>query len=95
MVMKLQLQYIDIINNCYDSRWNTFQWKSAPKKPNDLLIDYDDEDEILTKEKFWANNDIGDDSIPIYGQRDNNGVWRFQWDAGDVGGFIEGEDFNF
>ena len=49
----------------------------------------------LTKKEFWANNDVENDDIPVYGQKDNNGIWRFQWEAGDVGGFIEGEDFDF
>jgi hypothetical protein len=92
--MVMDSQYIDVIDSCYDSRWDTFKWKNAPKKSNDILMDYD-EGETLTKEKFWANNDVENDDIPVYGQKDNNGIWRFQWEAGDVGGFIEGEDFDF
>lgn len=87
-------QYTDVIDHHDDPRWDTFRWKNTPKNPNDTLMDYD-EGETLTKEEFWANNDVGDDDTPVYGQKNNNGIWRFQWEAGDVGGFIEGEDFDF
>jgi len=92
--MVIDSQYIDVINSCYDPRWDTFKWKIAPKKPNSILMDYD-EGETLTKEEFWTNNDLEKEDTPVYGQKDNNGIWRFQWEAGDIGGFIEGEDFDF
>ena len=75
---------------------DTFRWKKSPQNPNDMLMDYDENEEI-TKASFWETDMIGspiDYNIPNYAQEEN-GKWRFQWDAGDIGGFVEGEDFNF
>ena len=74
----------------------TFKWKGQPQNPDDMLMDYDEGEEI-TKASFWETdirNRSKEDTIPNYAQEEN-GKWRFQWDAGDIGGFVEGEDFTF
>jgi hypothetical protein len=76
--------------------YDTFRWKKAPANPNNKLIDYD-EDKEITKASFWETditNRSVEYTIPNYAQEEN-GKWRFQWDSGDMGGFVEGEDFTF
>jgi hypothetical protein len=79
-------------NNMYG-----FKWNSRPLHPDDMLFNYDD-DEELSKGEFWDDDNIAtqsEDHMPIYGIKDPNGTWRFEWDAGDIGGFKEGDDFTF
>jgi hypothetical protein len=75
---------------------NTFKWEEQPQNPGDMLMDYDEGEEV-TKASFWKTDIIDrsvEDTIPNYAQKEN-GKWRFYWDAGDIGGFVEGKDFNF
>ena len=74
--------------------FNTFQWKKAPANPDAQLEDLEEGDSI-SKREFWKNDITGRDpeySTPSYGGEDN-GVWTFSWDSGEISGFIEGEDF--
>ena len=72
--------------------FKTFKWKDQPANPKARLEDLENED-TLSKEDFWKSDIIGnDDSTPLYGS-ENNGVWTFSWDVGEISGFIEGEDF--
>ena len=75
----------------------TFKCKAQPENPNDMLMDYDEGEEI-TKASFWETDVINrpeEDTIPINGTQEEDGTWRFRWDAGSIGGFVEEEDFNF
>ena len=79
-------------NNMYG-----FKWNNLPQNPNDMLFNYDD-DEELSKGEFWDSDNIAtqpEDHMPTYGAKEPDGTWRFEWDSGDIGGFIEGEDFTF
>ena len=79
-------------NNMYG-----FKWNNLPQKPNDMLFDYDDDEEI-SKGEFWDSDNIAnatEDDLPTYGVKEPDGTWRLKWDSGDIGGFIEGEDFTF
>lgn len=74
-----------------------FKWNKRPQNPNDMLFSYDDEEEF-SKGEFWDSDDIAnqsEDDLPAYGRKEPDGTWRFEWDAGDIGGFVEGEDFTF
>jgi hypothetical protein len=72
--------------------FDTFKWKPQPSNPNAKLEDLENEDTV-SKGDFWKSDIIGNDSsTPTYGS-ENNGVWTFTWDSGEISGFIEGEDF--
>ena len=73
--------------------FDTFKWKPQPANPKAKLEDLENEDTV-SKGDFWKSDIIGNDnySTPIYGS-ENNGVWTFSWDEGELSGFIEGEDF--
>jgi len=87
-----------IINE--DRKWDyndgEIKWSDSPKQPEDTLYDYE-ENETLTKSEFW-NTDIKNREYeytqPAYGF-EKNGKWTFIWDSGEIGGFVEGEDFEF
>jgi len=72
--------------------FDTFKWKNQPSNPNAKLEDLEAGD-TLSKGDFWKSDIIGNDSsTPSYGS-ENNGVWTFAWESGEISGFIEGEDF--
>ena len=72
--------------------FDTFKWKNQPSNPNAKLEDLENEDTV-SKGDFWKSDIIGnEDSTPTYGS-ENNGVWTFTWESGEISGFIEGEDF--
>ena len=72
--------------------FDTFKWKNQPSNPNAKLEDLENEDTV-SKGDFWKSDIIGNDSsTPTYGS-ENNGVWTFTWESGEISGFIEGEDF--
>jgi len=72
--------------------FSTFKWKPQPANPKAKLEDLENED-TLSKGDFWKSDIIGNDSsTPSYGS-ENNGVWTFTWESGEISGFIEGEDF--
>ena len=72
--------------------FDTFKWKNQPSNPNAKLEDLENEDTV-SKGDFWKSDIIGNDSsTPTYGS-ENNGVWTFAWESGEISGFIEGEDF--
>ena len=73
--------------------FDTFKWKPQPANPKAKLEDLENEDTV-SKGDFWKSDIIGNDdySTPLYGS-ENNGVWTFSWDEGELSGFIEGEDF--
>jgi hypothetical protein len=72
--------------------FDTFKWKPQPSNPKAKLEDLENEDTV-SKGDFWKSDIIGNDSsTPTYGS-ENNGVWTFTWDSGEISGFIEGEDF--
>jgi hypothetical protein len=72
--------------------FDTFKWKPQPANPKAKLEDLENEDTV-SKGDFWKSDIIGNDSsTPTYGS-ENNGVWTFAWDSGEISGFIEGEDF--
>ena len=74
--------------------FDTFKWKNQPLNPNAKLEDLENADTV-SKGDFWKSDIIGnEDSTPSYGGEDN-GVWTFVWDSGEISGFIEGEDFTF
>lgn len=76
--------------------YDTFEWNEVPEHPEDMLMDYEEGDEI-TKAYFWETNIINepiDNTIPDYATKEN-GKWRFSWGTGNIGGFVEGEDFTF
>ena len=88
-------------NNDHDMEivFNTF-----PSNPEGLLYDNDEEEEF-TKADFWKT----DVTKPIHGteveqgylldvlyaDKNSDGTWEFIWDAGNISGFIEDEDFKF
>ena len=72
--------------------FDIFKWKNQPSNPNAKLEDLENEDTV-SKGDFWKSDIIGNDSsTPTYGS-ENNGVWTFAWESGEISGFIEGEDF--
>jgi hypothetical protein len=72
--------------------FDTFKWKNQPSNPNAKLEDLEAGD-TLSKGDFWKSDIIGNDSsTPTYGN-ENNGVWTFAWESGEISGFIEDEDF--
>ena len=73
--------------------FDTFKWKPQPANPKAKLEDLENEDTV-SKGDFWKSDIIGNDdySTPLYGS-ENNGLWTFSWDSGELSGFIEGEDF--
>jgi hypothetical protein len=80
--------------NLGPDNFDTFQWKDAPANPDAQLEDLENGGTV-SKGEFWKSDITGrdsEDSKPSYGGEDN-GVWTFSWDSGELSGFIEGEDF--
>jgi hypothetical protein len=77
-----------------DPELEGFTWNAQPAHPEDILFDHDEEEEF-SKADFWKYNDTSEQGRPTYGNIEDDGKWRFQWDAGDISGFVEGEDFTF
>jgi hypothetical protein len=75
---------------------DNFQWKSTPAHPGDMVRD-EEEGDYLTKDEFWRHNvtGLGDGSHPNQGRQLPDGTWVFYWDAGEMSGFVEGEDFTY
>jgi len=76
--------------------FDTFSWNDTPTNPDAQLEDLENGG-TMSKGEFWRSDITGRDpeySTPSYGGEDN-GVWTFSWDSGEVSGFIEGEDFTF
>jgi hypothetical protein len=90
--------YLDIIKNRYNMKnkinFDKFKWNDKPTYPNEKLLDHEEEEQ-LTKEEFWRYNETSEHGNPISGYIGPDGTWRFQWDCGDISGFVEGEDFTF
>jgi len=88
-------------NNDHDMEivFNTF-----PSNPEGLLYDNDEEEEF-TKADFWKTDvtkpghgtevEQGYLLDVLYADKNSDGTWEFIWDAGNISGFIEDEDFKF
>jgi hypothetical protein len=88
------LALINESKNLGPDNFDTFQWKKAPANPDAQLEDLENGGTV-SKGEFWKSDITGrdvEDSKPSYGGEDN-GVWTFSWDSGELSGFIEGEDF--
>jgi len=74
---------------------NNFQWQPSPAHPEDMVKD-EEEGDTLTKAEFWKYNITGldpEETIPSYGEKLPDGTWYLTFDAGEISGFVEGDDF--
>jgi len=109
LITEAQLnENVDFSNWSYsDDHGVGIVFKLSPANPNSTLTDVDEEEEV-TKESFWETDlkrysripqglyaDEVNESGPVYANKLPNGTWEFIWDAGDISGFVEGEDFDF
>jgi hypothetical protein len=79
-------------------------FKPFPSNPEGLLHDNEGEEDF-TKANFWETDITKPDHGTkveqgyiediLYASKNDDGTWEFTWDAGNISGFIEGEDFEF
>jgi hypothetical protein len=69
-------------------------WYDKPLCSTDKLLDHEGERQF-TKGEFWQSHGTSKYGKLISGHIGPDGTWRFEWEYGDVSGFVEGEDFTF
>jgi len=74
--------------------YDKLKWHDEPLYPNEKLLDHNVAEQF-TKEKFWDSHGTSKYGELISGYVGPDGTWRFEWEYGDVSGFVEGEDFIF
>ena len=74
--------------------YDKFRWNDKPTYPAEKLLDHEGERQF-TKGEFWRNQGTSKHGKLTSGYIGPDGTWRFQWEYGDISGFVEGEDFTF